>query len=71
MPIITGYYFRYRPPLSPLMPTLKTRVTILPKIFSGLRRKSVSIFFLFDIIKHNFGRNLNYFGPYRPICRNL
>ena len=33
MPIIIGYYFRCRPPLSLLMPTLKTRVTILPKIF--------------------------------------
>ena len=31
MPIIIG--FRYRPPLSSLMPTLKPRVTILPKIF--------------------------------------
>ena len=31
MPIITG--FRYRPPLSSLMPKLKLRVTILPKIF--------------------------------------
>ena len=45
MPIITGYYFRYRPPLSSLMPMLKTRITILPKIFSGLRRKWVSNFF--------------------------
>ena len=37
MPIIIGYYFRYRPQLSSLraavMPKLKTRVTILPKIF--------------------------------------
>ena len=31
MPVIIG--FRYRPPLSSLMPTLKPRVTILPKIF--------------------------------------
>ena len=30
MPVIIG--FRYRPPLSSLMPTLKPRVTILPKI---------------------------------------
>ena len=50
MPIIIGYYFRYRPPLSSLrvaiMLTLKTRVTILPKIFfSGSRRKSVSNFY--------------------------
>ena len=31
MPVIIG--FPYRPPLSSLMPTLKPRVTILPKIF--------------------------------------
>ena len=31
MPVIIG--FRYRPPLSSLMPTLKPRATILPKIF--------------------------------------